>query len=390
MSASPTPMDLFSRMLPVIRHPRCSNCHGGLDPRSAAHEGQEEVLTGSSCESCHLDAKDWSLPSTDHFFPGKTDRQLCAQFAEIASKMGFPNFDVKHLQGDELIQLAFVGMMGGARDSTTTTPPKLPLPPPMSHAAFVALGQDWLDKGQGACDVEGTITQEETVETDTTWHPDPTRDERHKQNWTRTVEIKLTDGQYRAHIEVRGELTIEQTTHLTNASGKPCSFTITTGLAMSSRDDGPADVRVKDTVFFADTHPELGQTDYRIDVKLHPERITETNTNSVQDNGCGMPFSASPTETMVSKSPPHEFTIEGHLEDRRIRNLTGGCDKTVKSSEVGTFRSLSESPCFRLENLGNHHRPWLMYHGAEGQYPDGTGEIPIRVVTTWNIVFRVP
>ena len=220
-AAAPTPLELFQKMVPVLRHPRCMNCHGGLDPRAAAHAGHAEVLTGSSCETCHMEADDWSLPHPDHFFVGKTDRQLCAQFAERASRFGFAGFE-EHLQDDELIQLAFVGLIGGARDPGVGTPPAPPADPPSGgHPAFVNMGKDWLNQGHGACDVEGTITQEESVHFDSTHHPDPTKDETLRERATRTVEISLVNGSYRAQILLHGTSTHIVTQRLTDINNVP-------------------------------------------------------------------------------------------------------------------------------------------------------------------------
>ena len=44
---APTPFQLFQRMMPVIRHPRCSNCHGGVDPTTC----QQQSIDVSNCES---------------------------------------------------------------------------------------------------------------------------------------------------------------------------------------------------------------------------------------------------------------------------------------------------------------------------------------------------
>src|ERR1051325_1173432 len=102
----PTPLQLFQKMLPVIRHPRCANCHGGIDPRTPAHQGMKDVLDGSDCDVCHGDAEvdpqhdDWVPPSPDHFVGGKTDEQLCALYSEFAMKQGHARFISNHIKGD--------------------------------------------------------------------------------------------------------------------------------------------------------------------------------------------------------------------------------------------------------------------------------------------------
>jgi hypothetical protein len=59
----------FGEMLPVFRHPRCINCHGGLDPMSDRHpgKGQIEDITDrdsllAACQDCHDGLKGWRVP----------------------------------------------------------------------------------------------------------------------------------------------------------------------------------------------------------------------------------------------------------------------------------------------------------------------------------------
>jgi len=93
--------DAFRRMIPVLRHPRCMNCHSiGDFPRQGndSHPHAMQVRRGPDgkglnavkCNSCHQDhnlvgvhtppgAPEWHLPSPDvpMIWEGLTDRQLC-------------------------------------------------------------------------------------------------------------------------------------------------------------------------------------------------------------------------------------------------------------------------------------------------------------------------
>jgi hypothetical protein len=109
-------------MLPVVRHPRCVNCHGGIDPRTPAHKGMKEVLDGQDCGGCHNDVVHWDLPSPEHSFVGKSDSELCYLFAEFAMKQGHGRFISNHLRGDELVTAAFKGVMAGARSPGVVDP----------------------------------------------------------------------------------------------------------------------------------------------------------------------------------------------------------------------------------------------------------------------------
>src|SRR5579872_794865 len=91
----------FEAIVPVLRHPRCMNCHSAGDfPRQGddSHPHTMQVLRGPDgqgvhpvrCSSCHQDhnlagmhmppgSTDWRLPSpeTPMIWEGLTDRQLC-------------------------------------------------------------------------------------------------------------------------------------------------------------------------------------------------------------------------------------------------------------------------------------------------------------------------
>jgi len=76
--ASPTPLQLFQKMLPVVRHPRCMNCHGGVNPADSTKHGGG-AITVEACEQCHTDVSHWDLPGRDHFFVGRSRQYLHQQ-----------------------------------------------------------------------------------------------------------------------------------------------------------------------------------------------------------------------------------------------------------------------------------------------------------------------
>jgi len=78
--------------------------------------------------------------------------------------------------------------------------------PSMDHRTFVKLGQDWVDRGQGACEVLGTIYLEETVSSIDTFHIAPYVDNTIRQEGKRTVTIILRGGKYHADINTEGTI----------------------------------------------------------------------------------------------------------------------------------------------------------------------------------------
>ena len=84
-------MKAFREMMPVFRHPRCLNCHGGVDPHSKKHRGVDQLdpeltLFGDrekylgQCQDCHDGLPGWMVPPReDLLFVGKSDEKLCLQ-----------------------------------------------------------------------------------------------------------------------------------------------------------------------------------------------------------------------------------------------------------------------------------------------------------------------
>ncbi|MEO8016858.1 MAG: hypothetical protein ABI769_03515 [Pseudomonadota bacterium] len=147
----------FKKMLPVLRHGRCINCHQHVtyfdDPDNesfpkATHQGGDinEIDLGvkdqygnqqvkfSPCKDCHTKAP----PAWENSGPewtGLDDYQMCQ-----AMKAAAPNGAnlLGHLLTDDLVKLAFVGQR--AMDGLT------PKPPPLSHSEFLAVTAAWINR----------------------------------------------------------------------------------------------------------------------------------------------------------------------------------------------------------------------------------------------------
>jgi hypothetical protein len=98
----------FEKIVPVLRHPRCMNCHSVGDfPRQGddshrhtmqVHRGPDgHGMSAVKCSTCHQDhnlvglhmppgAPDWELPSPamPMIWEGLSDRQLCELFKDPA------------------------------------------------------------------------------------------------------------------------------------------------------------------------------------------------------------------------------------------------------------------------------------------------------------------
>lgn len=151
----------FEAIVPVLRHPRCMNCHSKGDyPRQGddnhphimqvrrGRNGAGEGVVG--CSSCHQEqnlaglhtppgAPDWSMPSPamPMIWEGLSDRQLCELFRDPNQNGGRdPQQIVEHMQ----TPLVMWGWHPGEGRT----------PVPMPQREFLSKVQDWASKG-AAC-----------------------------------------------------------------------------------------------------------------------------------------------------------------------------------------------------------------------------------------------
>lgn len=143
----------FAEMLPVFRHARCMNCHGGLDPTSDAHPGADQLEPNSNplvfaeqCQMCHDGLPGWRQPDNLLFFVGKSDEQLCLQMKKF-ERTG-EEF-VSHIFNDhgpdniQFIAAAFVGdrALGEGLADYRLVVEK----PPGSQAELTAKARKWTE-----------------------------------------------------------------------------------------------------------------------------------------------------------------------------------------------------------------------------------------------------
>jgi hypothetical protein len=145
-------------------------------------------------------------------------------------------------------------------------------------------------------------------------------------------------------------------------------------------------VRIKDTIFFADTKPP--QTDYRIDVTLPPETTQKNETRTVND-GCdtGLPFPPQ-NETGSYTWGRVSFVMEGHVEDPKTDGRAGACDRLVKADEINTEKLEFDRshPCFKFRRMGNSWYLGLMRRTLPRTFHDEKS-IPYRMVAHWNLKY---
>ena len=152
----------FEAMVPVLRHPRCINCHARGDFPRQGDDGHQHAMnvrrgpdgkgvTAQKCSTCHQEqntaglnmppgAPDWHLPPADMpmIWEGLSNRQLCELFKD-------PQQNGHRTQLAQLVEhvnaplVAWGWHPGEGRTAI-----------PGGHAEFVAKVKQWVDAG-GAC-----------------------------------------------------------------------------------------------------------------------------------------------------------------------------------------------------------------------------------------------
>lgn len=148
----------FESIVPVLRHPRCINCHSQGDfPRQGndshphtmnIRRGPDgEGIAGVKCSACHQDhnltglhvppgAPDWHLPSPDlpMIWEGLSDRQLCELFKDPKQNGGRTVDQIVEHMSTPLVLWGW--NPGAGRD-----------PVPMSQQDFLTHVKEWATKG---------------------------------------------------------------------------------------------------------------------------------------------------------------------------------------------------------------------------------------------------
>jgi len=153
----------FEEMMPVIRHPRCINCHGGVNPlvpyAQGGHMGgfidttqipHSSVQTiRAVCQECHVQLPGWDTPGPPMLWVGKSSKQICMQFKRLSND---PADFIGHITnehgGTQFIEAAFKGER--ALDEASKDMPgddygkpfKVE-PPPGTHNDLIRQGTDW-------------------------------------------------------------------------------------------------------------------------------------------------------------------------------------------------------------------------------------------------------
>lgn len=356
---SDDPLTLFSRLMPVLSHERCANCHGATNPyRGEFHPGA--VPRTSDCTGCHTASQKWNTAPPAMAFYQKSTRALCQHFA-LLNPPGSNNVEV-HVQTDELIGLAFIGRRGNA------VTPEFTQTPPMAKAQFLQALRTWVRDGGAACSAwEGTITREETIYSDHTIGPS-NAETRHWQNGTRSLTITIRDGQATVQTLVWGETNLRMVTiqdgcrsaqfsriqyHLEGTEGQSTQRVMAPDSVLRPAVSAPGTVRVG----------LKADGSYRIQVTPLYEKISRTESSRLE-SAC-IALASPPPSSMTLTHKPVVFEIVGTLP-------VSGNRRELKGSSVVTMTSSNSDRSVGIEQYGDPSRL------------DGT-DIPFKVKTTWDL-----
>jgi hypothetical protein len=140
----------FEKMMPVFRHARCANCHGGVNPYKpeavGGHGGgEEDPAEGiAACQECHGRLPHWDVPGPPMFFTGKDTEDLCMQVKKF-DQTGASFID--HIQRDhgniQFIAAGFAGLR--ALDNATLASEQIVAEqPPGTQADLTQKARDWV------------------------------------------------------------------------------------------------------------------------------------------------------------------------------------------------------------------------------------------------------
>jgi len=150
---------LFTRLVPVLQHPRCINCHTSTDFPWQGDDGHRHIMqvkrgpadrgvAALPCSTCHQarnspagvpGAEGWHLAPPRMAWEGLTASAICRSLTDPARGGMTPAQIVHHMSTDHIVLWAWnpgLDLNGTARQ-----------PPPISHAAFSALVRQWVAAG---------------------------------------------------------------------------------------------------------------------------------------------------------------------------------------------------------------------------------------------------
>ncbi len=393
--AAATPADkLFAKIYPVYAHPRCANCHGVVEhypgfthsvtpdthPGGAVGAGMPDPVV--DCTDCHdgpqhhnaagVEEGAWKFTAPPNMeWAGLGEEEVCimqAVEARLKNKAaGGESAATKgsylhHLAEDPLIEQAFHGRAGGARDPAD---PDLPVPP-LSYGDFKAGAKEWIDAG-APCRAMGSLSHYE--KNDAVYeHPAPGGKIAVEQHARRQVDIiRHTDGTATATITASGSNVIVQTLETPEC-------TIVTTSSSTWERIGPAQVSA--TLEF-----EVKPDNYKIRYVLPADTTREVQTGK-QTNTCGIPPIVQEPDVVELTWNPWSVTLHCPTEFPN-RDGSMGCVPTEPHDNGAADGALHQT----VVGTSDIHarRSWLYGSPMPTGRTDTTESLPVHVKIIWAL-----
>ncbi len=370
------PIALFTKMMPVFGHPRCVNCHGGvnpsIEPQAMAHVEHKGgvVRQQLECKTCHDATQEirdaWTLAAHESLrFLGKDAKQMCDMQSTKVHERSRQSY-YRHLEIDTLITQAFVGMAGGARD------PDPPEKPPMTRGDFLFAARKWLDSGAACGGWKGVITQKETFGSNYTYPMPgmgPPSSVHVNETATRDIKLIRENGATNVTVTAGGAGVIVQTLHMVGPNG-PCTSVQTSDSSWTTTTTanarGTLDIKIKDD----------GSYTMRFS---GPKERGNGNTTGTERNDCGIQLPAGVLE------PPVDFTWDKWSFTISCPSSYGICQLYDPDN-----KRLSGSMTRTLVDHMDAADPqsWLTTAPVGISRSDDGTTIPVNVTTTWDLALE--
>lgn len=386
------PLELFSRMMPVFGHPRCANCHGGVDPfamnmtyfgSTAPQHGGGQVDRDENCTQggCHDNSTvegAWRLAPAHLKFSGKTVKELC-ELQSAESHVGHGNY-LSHLSSDRLIGAAFDGDKGGAGS---------PEKPRMSRDDFVQAAALWLASGNAKCSGwSGLITQTETFASNYGFPaPGPNARTAVNQSAKREIKINREFGQTTATIDMSGH---EEFATSMNDVGPvtPCVTTVTTFKDWSNAgtaSSGPRPAAIRFDI--------ADNGSYVIHFSAGGDENTRNDEHYTIADGCASGLNPGNPASIDLEWSRWDFNIRCPLPNEGPLALRNEPPDVVESLDCDLYDAVNWPRLKgKLTRVVTDHRAasdpqsWLATSPAGVSRADTGAQLPIRVVTEWDFV----
>jgi hypothetical protein len=365
------PLELFAATMPVFTHPRCTNCHGVIDPRHEAlsrdHEGG--FIREESCTSaCHTAEQDWNRVATGRFnFTGLDSKGLCLMQQRQVRDRGTGSY-LNHLSTDKLVEAGFQGLSAGAAETEAK--------PPMEKDEFIDKVATWIQVGGASCaSWEGVITQTESLDAtyEYAWAEfAPPSSIGVIEEAERVLTLESRRGATTLKVIMNGHSEVTRKAFLEDG----CQATYQSRSVWSNRDASPQPASLRIQI----SHD--GQYAIRFE-GIRPETTVQRDNESAVITCTTLP-PGEPMPDTVLEWDPWRFTISCPPAFTQSTGTGNFIDCEIYDAERMPRLKGSMTRTIHEHEDAADPQSWLRVSPASGSRLDTGKSIPVKVITTWD------